>query len=814
MPSAELRQRVRRAARLAALCVLVAASSCAEGFTSLSQPSTPQALQVGALRPGVVRVSWERVDAADVNSYVVERRANLAGEFEEVALVPQNSLERILFIDTDVDSDTYYGYRVRTLSGVGDRSAPSVVGGVRTPPPPGIEIGTATTGPSAAAIDPDGYVIAIIGADSLTASLGVNATRRFAPLRAGEYRVALRGLASRCSVNGDTARVVAVTDTSAQTTANVNFQVSCSDPNRGELAVTVTVSGDSLDPEFFVDVLGQAADATLPDAERLYSSRRSLPLAAPRARFEDLRPGRYEVTLGDVAGNCDVAGETVRSIDVVAAATATIGFNVVCEGPTPPVSTAPYVWRNQWSAASAPKGSTVALDLSLDLTANANTRLLGVQADVRYDPAVLRFDEETIRQLPVYTINATVPGVISFIASTTPTALRSGNVQLIRFGFTVVGDSGASTTTRTENLKASDRTAAGPLPIQDSVRVEEGTFRVGAGGTGTGGNTPPLAVINGPYSGQVGTPIGFSSVGSNDPGGSIAAYLWTFGDNSTSTQANPTKTYATAGVFPVTLDITDNGGLTTRATTTATVVPPTTGGNQPPVARANGPYSASVGQAVSLSAAGSLDADGSIVVYQWLLGDGRTVTGATPSVTYATAGTYNVTLTVTDNNGATASASSTVVVAPAAGTLPLVWRNVFGPVDVATRTVAITVSYDLRTNIAETPSAEALQSFVVDSIKWNPTLLQFQSINLGPNIVGTSNQAGVNNGQLGFRGTISGAQQQGLITIATLRFRIQGPLGAVVNTSTHLGPLIGASSTGFYPYNSKTSVVEGQLVLP
>ncbi|MGD2070829.1 MAG: S8 family serine peptidase [Gemmatimonadota bacterium] len=61
------------------------------------------------------------------------------------------------------------------------------------------------------------------------------------------------------------------------------------------------------------------------------------------------------------------------------------------------------------------------------------------------------------------------------------------------------------------------------------------------------------------------------------------------------------------------------------------------------------------------------DPDGSIIAYEWTFGDGATGSAATTSHTYATAGTYSVTLTVTDDDGATGSASQDVKVSEQAG---------------------------------------------------------------------------------------------------------------------------------------------------
>ena len=71
---------------------------------------------------------------------------------------------------------------------------------------------------------------------------------------------------------------------------------------------------------------------------------------------------------------------------------------------------------------------------------------------------------------------------------------------------------------------------------------------------------------------------------------------------------------------------------------------------------------ACTGLTCSFSAAGSYDSDGTIVGYRWQFGDGQTATGATPTHTYAGAGSYQVILTVTDDQYATGTATRTVVV--------------------------------------------------------------------------------------------------------------------------------------------------------
>lgn len=80
-------------------------------------------------------------------------------------------------------------------------------------------------------------------------------------------------------------------------------------------------------------------------------------------------------------------------------------------------------------------------------------------------------------------------------------------------------------------------------------------------------------------------------------------------------------------------------------------------GNQAPVAQISASCN---GLSCTFNGSGSVDPDGSITDYSWNLGDGTTLNGANVSHTYAANGNYNVSLTVTDNEGATGTASESV----------------------------------------------------------------------------------------------------------------------------------------------------------
>lgn len=207
-------------------------------------------------------------------------------------------------------------------------------------------------------------------------------------------------------------------------------------------------------------------------------------------------------------------------------------------------------------------------------------------------------------------------------------------------------------------------------------------------------NRPPTAVVSPTSAVNTGAPftVNFSAAGSQDgrpgfadPGGGIASYRWNWGDGTpdtvvTTPAGNPTqtasKTFTAPGSYVVTLTVTDTNGATSAATSVvkvnrapSAVITARRNGTPCPsvqgpvgcVLNAPGPY------VVALDSLASSDVDGSLTTHAWsVTGPGVNVSRANDigpfDVTLPGPGVYQVQLQVTDDNGATGTATGVITV--------------------------------------------------------------------------------------------------------------------------------------------------------
>ncbi len=162
--------------------------------------------------------------------------------------------------------------------------------------------------------------------------------------------------------------------------------------------------------------------------------------------------------------------------------------------------------------------------------------------------------------------------------------------------------------------------------------------------------TPPVAdftFVNG-ANGQV----NFTDASDN-----ATSWSWTFGDGGTSTQQNPTHTYAANGTYTVCLTATNAGGSSTQVckqvTITNVVVAPV----------AEFAWANPSGGIVNFTD----QSTNTPTQWAWTFGDAGTSTQQNPNHVYAANGTYNVCLTATNTAGSNQHCESVIVSGVSAG---------------------------------------------------------------------------------------------------------------------------------------------------
>ena len=149
--------------------------------------------------------------------------------------------------------------------------------------------------------------------------------------------------------------------------------------------------------------------------------------------------------------------------------------------------------------------------------------------------------------------------------------------------------------------------------------------------------------------------LGTTTQFTNNTSGLAPSYVWNFGDGTTSTDENPTHTYASTGTYTVILTATNDFGTDSTMGTVDILLAPTAA------------FDLFSPIMLGETAVFTNTSAGDNLQYVWDFGDGATSTDTNPSHVYTATGTYTVTLTASNEVGSdAATAVIQVLLAPTA----------------------------------------------------------------------------------------------------------------------------------------------------
>jgi PKD repeat protein len=266
----------------------------------------------------------------------------------------------------------------------------------------------------------------------------------------------------------------------------------------------------------------------------------------------------------------------------------------------------------------------------------------------------------TANQNPTVTVARTPTGGVTSgtaVAFTATGTDPDGDTLTYSWDF---GDGGTAATQNPSHTYAAPGTYAATVTVSD-----------GKGGTGTATSSvivtssnrdPSVTAARTPAGNTTtGTAIAFTATGS-DPDGDTLTYAWDFGDTTSSTTQNPSKTYTTPGTYTAKVTVSDGKGGSASASLTVVVAQ---ANRNPTVVASRTPAgSVTTGTPIAFTATGS-DADDDTLTYAWTFGDTTSSTSQNPTKTYTQAGTFTATVTVSDGKGGTGTATVSVTVTAA-----------------------------------------------------------------------------------------------------------------------------------------------------
>ncbi len=370
-------------------------------------------------------------------------------------------------------------------------------------------------------------------------------------------------------------------------------------------------------------------------------------------------PASWLIVRTDATAGIQAAGQQgLGSFDAASSAPVTFTYDDLVIAPVnaPPTPTftvacSGYTCNFDGSASTDPDGTITSYDWSFGdgTTATGVTTAHGYSIGGSYTVTLTVTDNSGAKTIVTHTATPNLPPTASFApscvgdacsfdasASSDPDGAIASYAWIFGDGATGTGAAASHTYTQSGTYNVT-------VTVTDAQGATSSTTH------GVTVDAPPTAAFTSACTGDACT---FDATSSSDADGSIVSYVWTFGDGATATGATASHTYATSGTHAVQLVVTDNAGVTASVTHNAIA-------DQAPTAAFT---SSCTDLGCTFDATTSSDPDGSIASYSWDFGDGTITTGVAPAHNYATGGTHTVTLTVTDNLGATGSIAHTVSV--------------------------------------------------------------------------------------------------------------------------------------------------------
>lgn len=267
-----------------------------------------------------------------------------------------------------------------------------------------------------------------------------------------------------------------------------------------------------------------------------------------------------------------------------------------------------------------------------------------------------------IRPTALFTFSPTAPGVSQDIFFTAAGSTAAPGRRIVAYDWDF-GSGRTATGVTTSKRYDTAGSYVVTLQVTDDTGQTGTTSQTVQVQAPAGGGAPVPEFTFSPTAPVSTQDIFFDGSATRDAGNPCTAcsYAWTMGDGASKSGLRVTHAYSSPGAYVVTLAVTNSSGRTATTSRSITV----TAGVRPTAAFTFSPTSPGIGQDVFFTAAASVAAPGrSIVSYTWDFGSGSPGSGVTVTRRYDTAGTYVVTLRVTDDIGLSATTSQTVQISP------------------------------------------------------------------------------------------------------------------------------------------------------